>query len=114
MRALKDTCYSFIHGRDSSPATDSLHPNLYPGTNEVINQIAYACKSEISQAVESSHKAFRQWSQMPLNQRSAILLNAANILRQKVNELAVLEVWDTGKPITEALSVDVLSAADCS
>ena len=41
-----------------------------------------------------------------------ILNEAAKILRSRNREIATLEVQDTGKPIAEALSVDVLSGAD--
>ena len=113
MFELKNTCESFIHGRDAGNANRTLHENVYPGTNQTINHIAYASDDDIASAVASSQQAFQTWSSLPLNQRSAILLRAAAILREKLQELATLEVWDTGKPLTEALCVDVHSAADC-
>jgi betaine-aldehyde dehydrogenase len=46
-------------------------------------------------------------------ERGRILHRAAGLLRTRNAELAELEVIDTGKPISEALTVDVLSGADC-
>ncbi len=46
-------------------------------------------------------------------QRGQILRRAADILRQRNDELARLESLDTGKPIQETLVVDVVSGADC-
>ena len=40
-------------------------------------------------------------------------MNAVRLLRDRNDELARLEVADTGKPIAEALAVDVSSGADC-
>jgi betaine-aldehyde dehydrogenase len=108
---LKKICHSYINGTFTH-ADNNLHPNMYPATNETINQIAYASENEITQAIESSQHAFKTWSQTSINQRSAILLKTAELLRSKVKELAELEVWDTGKPIREASSVDIYSAAD--
>lgn len=109
---LPQTCCSFIDGVYRSASTDALHPNYHPGTNAVNNQIAYAARDDLEAALQSSQKAFRLWSQWTVNQRSNVLLAAASLLRARVKELATLEVWDTGKPISEALAVDVISAAD--
>jgi betaine-aldehyde dehydrogenase len=46
-------------------------------------------------------------------ERGRILVRAATILRERNDELAHLEVLDTGKPIAEASTVDVLSGAEC-
>ena len=113
MSTLKKICKSFIAGQEVHSASDSfLYPNLYPATNQVINQVAYATEDDLLHAEESSQQAFKPWSQLSMNQRSAILLKAAQLLRENLDYLAKLEVWDTGKPVTEALSVDVHSAAD--
>jgi betaine-aldehyde dehydrogenase len=45
-------------------------------------------------------------------ERGRILNKAVRILRDRNDELARLEVLDTGKPIQEAAAVDVLSGAD--
>lgn len=111
---IKKIYQSYIHGEDSQDGSHSIsYPNLYPATNQEINQIIYASDSVLSQAVESCYQAFQTWSETPLNTRSNILLKAAALLRENNQELAALEVWDTGKPISEAASVDVNSAADC-
>ena len=104
--------HSFIDGEISSDKSGDAHPNYYPATNEVINEVYYASKDEARRAISSSLVALKVWSSMTVNQRSAVLLKAAEILRLEVADLAKLEVLDTGKPIAEALSVDVYSAAD--
>lgn len=104
---------SYVNGKSIDPAHDAvLYPNYFPATNQIINQTAYANEQDIQAAVASSQQAFVGWSQLSVNQRSNILLAAAAILRERVAMLAALEVWDTGKPITEAMTVDVYSAAD--
>lgn len=110
---IQEVCQSFINGNFIKTTSSALTPNLFPGTNKIINQIAYATDKDIAYAADSSAEAFHVWSKTPLNQRSQRLLNAATLLRHKVKEIASVEVWDTGKPIREALSVDVHSAADC-
>ncbi len=45
-------------------------------------------------------------------ERSRILLKAVALLRERNDELAALEVADTGKPLQEALEVDIATGAD--
>lgn len=114
INVLKDMCISFINGQFIQQSLDhDLHDNINPANNQVINQLVYATESNLLHAIESSQRAFKTWSSLSLNQRSHILLKAATLLRDKIHELAKLEVVDTGKPISEALSVDIYSAADC-
>jgi betaine-aldehyde dehydrogenase len=67
---------------------------------------------DVDRAVASARKAFEAWSQMPGRERGRILKEAARILRSKNDDLAHLEVLDTGKPIAEALEVDIQTGAD--
>src|SRR5690606_25050070 len=78
----------------------------------MINQIAFATESDCAVAYEAARTAFPGWASLTVAQRGQVLLRAAALLRERVTDLARLEVWDTGKPVSEALSVDVLSAAD--
>ena len=56
---------------------------------------------------------FEGWRTMAGRGRGRVLIDAVRILRARNDELAALEVADTGKPIAEALAVDVASGADC-
>lgn len=105
---------SFIAGQYATKddSTTSLQKH-YPGDHRVLGDIVFANHHIIKHAVSSSQQAKNTWRNYTLNQRSDILLRAAALLRDNIERLAILEVWDTGKPITEARSVDILSAADC-
>lgn len=50
---------------------------------------------------------------MPAEERGRILMRAGAILRERNRELSELEVLDTGKPISEAEAVDIITGADC-
>jgi len=112
VQSLQAVCQSFIHGNAIESANDQLFPNYHPATNHIINHIAYASEADLQAALNSAESAFSPWAAFSIAQRSNVLLRAAALLRERVVELARLEVWDTGKPISEAVSVDVLSAAD--
>ncbi len=112
MQTLQDVSMSFIQGRYQSSSGGNKHPNYFPGNNKIINYTTYAAQSDLEAAESAALAAFKPWSRMTRQARSAILLRAAAILRERVAELARIEVLDTGKPIAEAMTVDVTSAAD--
>jgi len=77
-----------------------------------IATIDQASQKDVNAAVESAQAGFYVWSNMMPVERARILQKAAQILRQRNDELAHLEVLDTGKPLQEANCVDIASGAD--
>ncbi len=63
-------------------------------------------------AIASAKRGFAAWSAMSAMARSRVLLKAVALLRQRNDELAKIEVLDTGKPWQEASVVDVVTGAD--
>jgi betaine-aldehyde dehydrogenase len=91
----------------------SLITSINPATNEAIYQVQKGTSDDIDKAVSSAKQGFALWQQTPLMERSRILARAAGMLRENNDILAKIEVLDTGKPIQEASTVDIVSAADC-
>ena len=53
----------------------------------------------------------RRWSDQPPAARKKVLLRLADLVREHLDELALLESLDVGKPIRDTLRVDIPSAA---
>lgn len=85
---------------------------INPATGKVIYQVEVADEKIKEQAIASAQQGFATWSAMSTTQRSRILLKAVALLRERNNELAKIEVLDTGKPWQEASVVDIESGAD--
>ena len=85
---------------------------INPATGDVIYRVEVADEKIKQQAIDSSQRGFVTWSAMSAMQRSRILLKAVTLLRERNDELAKIEVLDTGKPWQEASVVDVVSGAD--
>ncbi|NAW62418.1 betaine-aldehyde dehydrogenase [Vibrio sp. V31_P5A7T61] len=83
-----------------------------PATGEPLAILGQASTSDVQAAIDSAQRGFAIWSAMTATERSRILLKAVAILRERNDELAKLEVQDTGKPIQEALAVDITTGAD--
>jgi betaine-aldehyde dehydrogenase len=103
----------FIHGEPVDATSDETFDSINPATGEVMARVGQASVADVDRAVESAQKGFEAWSTLPAAQRGRILNRAASLLRERNDELARKEVLDTGKPISEASTVDVISAAEC-
>lgn len=102
----------FVHGTYVDSFSGETFPNYNPATQELLSHVAIANEKDVDRAVESARAGFEEWKRYSGAKRGQILRKASDLLRQRNEELAHLEVLDTGKPIQEALSVDVLSGAD--
>jgi len=84
-----------------------------PATGARLAQVHDADHADVQAAVASAQRGFEVWSALTGAERGRILRRAADLLRSRNAELAALEVQDCGKPLQEALAVDVASGADC-
>lgn len=103
---------NYVHGQPVSNATGETFEVINPATGQVSYLVEVADDSVQQAAIESAKQGFTQWSQMPAIERSRILLKAVALLRERNDELAAIEVTDTGKPWQEASVVDVVTGAD--
>jgi len=104
--------HTWINGKYFDPDSNHRFDTLNPATGEVLSTINAAGEADVEAAVEAARAGFAIWSAMTGTERGRILKKAADLLRDQVEDLARLEVLDTGKPLQEALDVDVFSGAD--
>ncbi|MFQ6016708.1 MAG: betaine-aldehyde dehydrogenase [Kiloniellaceae bacterium] len=112
MRNLPDQKL-YIGGGYVDAASGMRFETVNPATGEVICGIQTAGPEDVDRAVAAARAGFQVWSAMTGAARGRILMEAVKLLRARNKDLAELEVLDTGKPIQEAETVDVLSGADC-
>lgn len=103
---------SFIHGEYVAPGDGETFEVLNPATGDVIYEVEMADAALVDKAVRSAQQGFATWSAMTAVERARILHKAVALLRQRNDELAKIEVLDTGKPWQEASVVDVVTGAD--
>jgi betaine-aldehyde dehydrogenase len=83
-----------------------------PATGEKLATVQQASPDDIDRAVQSAREGQRTWAAMTAMQRSRILRCAVELLRERNDALADLEMHDTGKPIAETRAVDIVTGAD--
>ena len=102
----------FVDG-SARAGTAEAWDNINPATGLPIASCRAFSDADVDAAVASAQRGFEVWSQTTAAERGKVLRRAADLLVQRNDELARLEVQDTGKPLQEALVVDVASGADC-
>lgn len=102
----------YIHGKLTDASGDETFQSVNPANGEVLAQVQRATQADVERAVVSAEQGQREWAAMTATQRSRILLRAVAILRDRNDELAVLETLDTGKPLSETSVVDIVTGAD--
>jgi len=106
-------CYkNFVGGEYISNRSGETFDVINPATGQVIYCVEKADEYVLNAAVESAQNGFKLWSAMTGMERSRILNKAVALLRERNDELAKIEVLDTGKPWQEASVVDVVTGAD--
>ncbi len=99
--------------RPRKSAAGERFPSINPANGEVIGYCQVAGAAEVDAAVAAAQPAQRAWAALTGAERARVLRRAAGLLRDRNEELAVLETQDTGKPIQETRVVDIVSGADC-
>ncbi|MEW7280536.1 aldehyde dehydrogenase [Aquimarina sp. 2201CG1-2-11] len=103
---------NYIDGQYIPPQENQWLDNYNPAKGEVYSQTPDSSSKDVALAYEAASKAFIGWSETSLQQRSAILLKIANLIEEHLEELAMAEAIDNGKPLTLARSVDIPRASD--
>ncbi|MBF8377066.1 5-carboxymethyl-2-hydroxymuconate semialdehyde dehydrogenase [Alicyclobacillus mali] len=94
----------FIDGGFVESAEGGWFDTLNPTTNEVLTQVAEGTASDVDRAVEAAYRAFHEgpWGRMSAKERAKYLVRIADAIERHGEELARLEVADTGLPISQA------------
>lgn len=77
---------------------------IEPGLGKPFAEVAEAGTKDVERAVRVAHRAFEEgsWPRLSATERGRILLQAATLVRQRLEEIAVIEARNAGKPIRDA------------
>jgi len=102
----------YIGGEYVDATSGATFDTFDPATGEKLATVQQASAADIDRAVQSAHEGQRQWAALTAMQRSRILRRAVELLRERNDALAELEMRDTGKPLAETRTVDIVTGAD--
>ncbi|MEQ9892325.1 betaine-aldehyde dehydrogenase [Pectobacterium aroidearum] len=102
----------YINGAYVDSTGDDTFDAVNPANGEIIAQLQSATVADVERAVSAAAAGQKIWAAMTAMERSRILRRAVDILRERNDELALLETHDTGKPLSETRTVDIVTGAD--
>ncbi len=85
-----------IDGQDA-PGRGGVFESSSPVDNSVICEVAHGTAEDIDAAAKSAAKHFAAWRDMPATERRKILINIAEGIEARSEEIALCECWDTGQ-----------------
>src|SRR5260370_35363301 len=91
-----------IDGAWTNGANGRTIPVINPATEEVIGQVAHAEKSDLDRALAAADKGFNQCRKVSAYERYKIMRKAADLMRQRLDEIATIMTMQQGKPLPQA------------
>ncbi|MDP5253766.1 MULTISPECIES: aldehyde dehydrogenase family protein [unclassified Vibrio] len=109
---FKSRYQNYIGGEWIEPSQGEYFDNLCPVNGEIFCQVARSTQEDIDLALDAAHRAKSQWAATSVAERSNVLLKIADRIEANLEELAVVETWENGKPIRETLNADLPLVVD--
>jgi 4-(gamma-glutamylamino)butanal dehydrogenase len=108
-RSIHFETQAFIGGEFVDAASGKSFDTINPATGKVIASIAETNSEDVDRAVAAARNAFEagDWRKRSPGERKTGLLKLADLIESNGQDLAILESLDTGKPILDALNVDI-------
>ncbi|MCK5095694.1 MAG: aldehyde dehydrogenase family protein, partial [Spirochaetes bacterium] len=73
-----------------------------PATREISERVPFSSESDINEAVEAAHRAFKEWSLLSPEKRAEYLIKASELVLERKDEIARTMTAEQGKPLNEA------------
>ena len=97
----------YIDGKLVEPASGSYLDNIDPATGSIYAMVPDGNADDVDRAAAAATRAFPEWSTTPVEERSRILLRLADLIEERLDDFALAESVDTGKPLSVARTVDI-------
>ncbi|UBU11181.1 aldehyde dehydrogenase family protein [Nonomuraea gerenzanensis] len=101
----------YIGGSWTASASDDPIEVVNPATEEIIDRVPAGSPDDVEAAVAAAGKAFPAWSRTAPGERGKLLAQAADLLKQRADEIAKTIATDMGAPLGFALKVQTLMPA---
>lgn len=96
----------------SFPAAENDIVSYNPATGAEIGRVKNFSAEEVKLTVEKSREAFQAWRKTSFSERKRFIMKAREIILAEMDEIARLISNESGKPIAEALSMEIAPVLD--
>ncbi|MEV4012729.1 aldehyde dehydrogenase family protein [Nonomuraea angiospora] len=101
----------YIGGSWTASASDESIDVVNPATEEIIDRVPAGSPDDVEAAAGAARKAFPGWSETAASERGKLLGDAAELLKQRSEEIAKTIATDMGAPLGFARRVQTLMPA---
>ena len=100
---------AMIGGRSVDATGRKTFETVNPSTGKVLAEISECTAADVDKAVAAARQAFDEgpWPRMSPAERKTTLHRFATVIEANADELAELEAMEGGKPIADALGIDL-------
>lgn len=109
---FKEQYANFINGKFVAPIGGQYFDNTSPIDNSFIAKYPRSQKEDIELALDAANAAKEAWGNTSATERATLLNKVADIIEANLEEFALVETCDNGKPIRETLNADIPLAVD--
>jgi aldehyde dehydrogenase len=102
----------WIGGEYVAPANGQYFENPSPVNGRTFTEVARGDADDIDRALDAAHGAAPAWGRTAVTERAQVLNRIADRIEEHLEELAVAETWENGKPVRETLAADLPLAID--
>lgn len=93
----------FIDGQWCSASSEATLPVENPSTGETIGVIAAGTEQDVDLAVAAARSAMSgEWGRLSATDRGRILMRMSELVKQRAEQLAMIEALDVGKPLHQS------------
>ncbi len=101
----------YIQGQWQDAQSGESLAILNPATEQEIGRVAKAGIADLDLALAAAEQGFTVWKNTSPAERAKVMKKAANLLRDRVDQIAEIMTLEQGKPINQA-KIETLGAAD--
>lgn len=102
---------NYINGQFFPSSTGQVLDVYNPALGEVYCHAPDSSDDDLEKAIFAAEEAFPAWSKLSVGDRSQYLNRIANLIDENLEELAIAESEDNGKPLALARRVDIPRAS---
>ena len=73
-----------------------------PATGELVGSVPHGSEEDVSAAIDAAAEALEGWKSLPAIERARVLRRAADVIRERIDEIAAVMTAEQGKPLAEA------------
>ncbi|MEE8550637.1 MAG: aldehyde dehydrogenase family protein [Gemmatimonadota bacterium] len=99
----------FIDGEFVDSAEGTTFEVENPADERTLAEVAEAKEADVDRAVQAARRAFQsdEWQRMAARERGRLLWRLADLLEDRIDEVARIETLNNGKPYFESRQVDL-------